>query len=275
MGSFITLTTDFGLSDGYVAAVKGVIYSINPEATVVDISHEIQPQNILQAAFVLSTAYNYFPKYTVHLVVVDPEVGTDRRAIILKTPKFHFVAPDNGVLSYVLRDYSSEALPDSRRVKVGPDLKAYAITRSEYWHQPVSNTFHGRDIFAPVAARLSLGMPGFSLGDAIETVTSLAPPRPYLQEGVITGHILHIDRFGNLITDVKEGDLSDSGQLANIIINGYTIDSSIRTYAEGKGVVALFGSSGYLEISATNSSAADRLKAKIGDEVKIKPLHSK
>ena len=181
MGTFITLTTDFGLTDGYVAAMKGVIYSINPEATIVDICHNIQPQNIRQAAFVLSTAYSYFPSYTVHLVVVDPGVGTNRRAIILKTPKAHFVAPDNGVLSYVIDAYSPQPVPDSQRVKLGPESKAYAITKSEYWRKPVSNTFHGRDIFAPVAARLSLGMMASSLGDNVDTVTAFPIPHPDLR----------------------------------------------------------------------------------------------
>jgi S-adenosylmethionine hydrolase len=271
MGTFVTLTTDFGLSDGYVAAMKGVIYSINPEAVIVDISHNIQPQNIRQAAFVLQTAYNYFPSYTVHLVVVDPGVGTNRRAIIVKTPKAHFVAPDNGVLSYVLNSYSPQPIPDSQRVKLSEDLKAYAITRSEYWRKPVSNTFHGRDIFAPVAARLSLGLMASSLGDSIDTVTMFPITKPSLHEGVIIGHILHIDTFGNLITDVTEAHLSAEAQSATIMVGDYSIHGIVRNYAEKEGPLALFGSSGYLEISIANGNAADFFKAKIGDEIRINP----
>jgi S-adenosylmethionine hydrolase len=271
MSSVITLTTDFGLSDGYAAALKGVIYSINPEATIVDITHNIQPQNILQAAFVLSTTSSYFPKYTVHLVVVDPGVGTDRRALILKTPKAHFVAPDNGVLSYILEGYSSQPLSDSSRVKLGPELKGYAITRAEYWRQPVSATFHGRDILAPVAARLSLGMPALSLGDNIDTVAAWPLPHPQKRENFIIGRVLHVDSFGNLITNVKESDLSAFGQSVTIIVNNYLINSIRLVYTGGSGVIALFGSSGYLEIAAVNSSAADFLKAKAGDEVIISP----
>jgi S-adenosylmethionine hydrolase len=270
MGSIITLTTDFGLSDGYVAAMKGVIYSINPEATVVDVSHVVQPQNILQAAFILSTAYSYFPKYTVHLVIVDPGVGTDRRAIILKTPQAQFVAPDNGVLSYILDTYASQLLPDSTRVKLGPDLKAYAITRSEYWRHPVSKTFHGRDILAPVAARLSLGMPALSLGDNIDTVTALPLLRPKHEAHQITGHILHIDTYGNLITNFKESDLSGSAQSSNIIFKNCIIDGIRPVYAEGTGAFALFGSSGYLEIAMANSSAAAYFQAKVGEEIIIR-----
>jgi S-adenosylmethionine hydrolase len=270
VGTFITLTTDFGTADGYVAALKGVIYSINPEATIVDISHNIQPQNIRQAAFVLNTAYSYFPSYTVHLVVVDPGVGTNRRAIILKTPKAHFVAPDNGVLSYILESFSPQSVPNSQRVKLGDDLKAYAITRSEYWRKPVSRTFHGRDIFAPVAARLSLGLMASSLGDNVDTLTAFPIPHPVKQGDEITSHILHADNFGNLITDVSDITLSGRGQSATIVVGEHTIHGIAGTYAEGQGLIALFGSSGYLEISVANGSAEALLKAKPGDEVKIK-----
>jgi hypothetical protein len=270
MGSFITLTTDFGLNDSYVAAMKGVIYSINPEATIVDISNNIRPQNILEAAFVLGTAFKFFPLYSVHVVVVDPGVGTDRRAIILKTPRAYFVAPDNGVLSCILEAYPHQAVPDSQRVKPGPDLKAYAITKSEYWIQPVSPTFHGRDIFAPVAARLSLGMTAASLGENIDTVTSLPLPRPSLQEGQIIGHILHVDNFGNLITDVKAENLSGKEQSVTIVISGSVIRGLARTYATGPGPRAIFGSSGYLEIALANGSAAAFFPVKIGDEIIIK-----
>jgi S-adenosylmethionine hydrolase len=271
MGTFITLTTDFGFSDGYVAAMKGVIYSINPEATIVDISHDIQPQNIRQAAFVLNTAYSYFPSYAVHLVVVDPGVGTNRRAVILKTPKAHFVAPDNGVLSYILDAWSAQPLPDSRRVKVDGDLKAYAITRSEYWRKPVSNTFHGRDIFAPVAARLSLGLMASSLGDNIDTLTSFPVPRPFRQDALTIGQVLHIDNFGNLITNIREENLPAGLQSATIVVGDHVIHGIARTYAEKEGPLALIGSSGYLELSVANGNAAGFFNSKIGDEIKIQP----
>jgi S-adenosylmethionine hydrolase len=270
MGTFITLTTDFGLTDGYIAAMKGVIYSINPEATIVDICHNIQPQNIREAAFVFSTAYSHFPSYAVHLVVVDPGVGTNRRAIILKTPKAHFVAPDNGVLSYVVDAFSPQPIPDSQRVKLGPDLQAYAITKSEYWRKPVSNTFHGRDIFAPVAARLSLGLIASSLGDKLDTITTFPIPHPSQNGDAIIGHVLHIDHFGNLITDIKESTLPTISQSITITVGDHRIQGLVRAYAEREGLIALFGSSGFLEISMPNTNAATFLKAKVGDEVIIR-----
>jgi S-adenosyl-L-methionine hydrolase (adenosine-forming) len=269
MGAVISLTTDFGLADGYVAALKGVILSINPEVTIVDISHNIQPQNIQQTAFILSTVYNHFPYQTIHLVVVDPGVGTNRRPIILKTPRASFVAPDNGVLSYIISTYSSESLPDSQRVTLGPEEKAYVITKSEYWLKPVSNTFHGRDIFAPIAARLSLGMPASSLGEQVDTVTTFTIPRPIRQGNQITGQILHIDNFGNLITNIREVGLSEAKKSINIIVGNQLIQVIVNTYSEGEELLALIGSSGYLEIARKNGNAAEFLGIQPGDEVRV------
>jgi S-adenosyl-L-methionine hydrolase (adenosine-forming) len=269
MGTFITLITDFGLADGYVGALKGVIYSLNPEATIVDISHTIQPQNIRQAAFVLSTVYPYFPSYTVHLIVVDPGVGTNRRAIILKTPRAHFVAPDNGVLSYVLEDWTVERLSGSQRVKVAGDVSAYVITRSEYWRKPVSDTFHGRDIFAPVAARLSLGLMAISLGDKVDTLTAFVVPHPIRTAGGLIGHVQHIDSFGNLITDIRKPDLPPDQSEAIIIFKGRSIHGLSNAYGAGVGPLALFGSSGFLEIAVAGGSAEDYFQAEAGDEVTV------
>jgi hypothetical protein len=270
MGIFITLTTDFGLSDGYVAAMKGVISSINPEATIVDICHTIQPQNIREAAFVFSTAYSFFPLYTIHLVVVDPGVGTNRRAIILKTPRAYFVGPDNGVFSYVIDAFSAQPVPDTRLVKPGAEMQVYAITKSGYWRRPVSNTFHGRDIFAPVAARLSLGLMASDLGDRIDTVTAFQIPHPEQEENLIQGNILHIDNFGNIITDLRESTLSTLGQSVTITVGDYQIEGLVQAYADKEGPMALFGSSGYLEISLPDANAGAFLKAKVGDKVIVK-----
>ncbi|MBN1190461.1 MAG: SAM-dependent chlorinase/fluorinase [Dehalococcoidales bacterium] len=269
MGSFITLTTDFGMNDGYVAAMKAVIYSINPEAVIVDLCHNIQPQNIRQAAFVLNTAAPFFPAYTVHLIVVDPGVGTDRRAVILKTPSAHFVAPDNGLLSYILEPFHPEPLPDLPRVKLSSPLRGFAITRSEYWRKPVSRTFHGRDIFAPVAARLSLGTVASALGDEIDTLSVIPLAVTVSGEGSITGHIVHIDNFGNLITDIHQRVLPSAAQSITIKAAGAVIQGLAGTYAEGRGPVALLGSSGYLEIAVNRGSAAAFLRADIGDEVLV------
>ncbi len=272
MSSIITLTTDFSLNDAYVSAMKGVILGINPEAQLVDICHTIKPQNILQAAFVLSTAHEYFPEGTIHLIVVDPGVGTDRKAIILKTPRAYFVAPDNGVLSYVIRDLNNKSAvnnTEQQKQETNSELEAVVITRSEFWRSPVSPTFHGRDIFAPVAARLSLGLPFDEFGERITSLTVLTYPRPYRKsDGSLVGHIIHIDNFGNLITDIKSSDLHESN--VTIIIANRFIDGLSKTYAEGNGLIALIGSSGYLEMSVYGDSARDFLHAHMGDEVTVK-----
>jgi len=269
MTAIITLTTDLGLADGYVAAMKGVMLGINPEARLIDICHTIKPQNIAQAAFVLSTAYQFFPEGTIHVVVVDPGVGSERRAIILRIAKACFVAPDNGVLSYIIQQFSARPMEVSRQIQLGPELEAVAITKSQFWRSPVSSTFHGRDIFAPVAARLSLGLPPREFGEAINSLTILPLPHPYqAPDGSIVGHILHIDNFGNLITDIKSDDLPQQAiiiEVGNQLISGLS-----RTYAEGRGLLALIGSSGYLEVSLKGGSAYASLNAEIGDEIRIK-----
>ncbi len=276
MGGIITLTTDFGLTDGYVAAMKGVILGINPEAKLVDICHNIKPQNIAQAAFVLSTAYPFFPQKTIHLVVVDPGVGTERRAIILRTPVADFVAPDNGVLSYTIRQFSTNAVAnniDVEQIELAPELEAVALTESRFWRSPLSPTFHGRDIFAPVAALLSLGFPPINFGEAISSVTMLPLPEPYQAlDGSLVGHVLHVDNFGNLITDIKSSDLPPTKHPITIQVASHIISEMSETYAEGRGLLALIGSSGYLEISLKGGSAHALLNAEVGNEVRIKRL---
>jgi len=272
MSTIITLTTDFGLADAYVAVMKGVILGINPEAKLVDICHSIKPQNISQAAFVLSTAYQFFPERTIHVVVVDPGVGTERRAIILRTPLADFVAPDNGVLSYVIQQYSAKPINVSRQqIELALELEAVAITRPEFWRSPVSSTFHGRDIFAPVAARLSLGSPPKDFGEAIASLAILPLSHPYqAADGTLVGHVLHVDSFGNLITNVKGDDLPRTKQAITIEVGTRCIPELSRTYEEGSGLLALIGSSGYLEISLKGGNASTFLGAGEGSEVKIR-----
>lgn len=272
MGAIITLTTDFGLTDAYVAAMKGVILSINPEANIVDICHTIKPQNIAEAAFVLSTAYPFFPRGTIHVVVVDPGVGTERRAIILKTPTACFVAPDNGVLSYVVQEYlvKPRVAASQHLAELGPGLEAVAITKPKYWRSPIGDTFHGRDIFAPVAARLSLGQPPLEFGEKITTLTVLPISNPHKgANGSLVGHILHIDSFGNLITNVNRHDLPEARETITVEVGGRRIKGLSRTYAEGQGLLTLTGSSDYLEISLKEGNASAYLNAKVGDEVII------
>ena len=273
MSAIITLTTDFGLSDGYVAAMKGVILGINPDARLVDICHTIRPQNIPQAAFVLSTAYQFFPEKTVHVVVVDPGVGTGRRAVILRTPSADFVAPDNGVLSYVLQQCKSvkgRLINNRQQVELKPGMEAVTITKPQFWRSPVSPTFHGRDIFAPVAAQLSLGLPPIEFGEAVSSVTVLPLPSPYqAPDGWLVGHILHIDSFGNLITNIKSDDLPQTKRTITIEVGNHLISGLSRTYAQGRGLLALIGSSGYLEVSLKGGSACALLNAEVGNEVRI------
>ncbi len=297
MGAIVTLTTDFGLSDAYVAAMKGVILGINPEAKLVDICHMIKPQNIPQAAFVLSTAYQFFPKSTIHVVIVDPEVGTERRAIILRTPTACFVAPDNGVLSYVIQDFyqpyplsppllqrrgggegfegakplQTTPAEKPQQIELGPGLEAVAITKPQFWRSPVSPTFHGRDIFAPVAAWLSLGLPLTDFGETITSLTVLPLLHPYQEmDGSVVGHVLHIDSFGNLITDIKSDDLPQAERAVTIEVGNRLVGGLSRTYAEGRELLSLIGSSGYLEISLRGGSACAFLNAEMGDEVRIR-----
>jgi S-adenosylmethionine hydrolase len=275
MSSIITLTTDFGYDDAYVGAVKGAILSINPEANIIDISHSIKPQDILQAAFILSVAYRYFPKQTIHMAIVDPGVGSERQGIILKTPSAIFVAPDNGILSYIIDDlFSIESQPfteqtqDLKEVVFKKGLEAAAITDPRFWRHPVSSTFHGRDIFAPVAAGLSLGISLYEFGEKINSLHILAIPKPsFGPEGNLIGRVLHVDRFGTLITNIKSNDLP--GKDVVIEVAGYCIQGISDYYAQKEGVMAIVGSSGYLEVSLRDGSACDFLGAAVGDEIKV------
>jgi S-adenosylmethionine hydrolase len=278
MSSIITLTTDFGYDDAYVAAVKGAILSINPEANIIDVSHSIKPQNILQAAFILSIAYRYFPKQTVHVAIVDPGVGSERRGIILKAPSAVFVAPDNGILSYIVDDLFANAVAQSigrslpnqalTEIVFKKGLEAAAITDPRFWRHPVSPTFHGRDIFAPVAAGLSLGISPYEFGEKINSVHILPIPKPSVEsDGSIVGRVLHIDHFGNLITNIKNNHLPGKDVL--IEVAGSHIQGITDYYAQKEGVMAVVGSSGYLEVSLRDGSACDFLDATVGDEVMV------
>ena len=274
MSAIITLTTDFGYDDPYVAAVKGAILSVNPEAKIIDICHSIEPQNILQAAFILNAAYRYFPKQTIHMAIVDPGVGSEREGIILKTPSALFVAPDNGILSYVINDLFAIETPkiqyasDLNRIILKTGLEAVTITDPRFWRHPVSSTFHGRDIFAPVAAGLSLDISLYEFGGKINSLHVLPIPKPSLDsEGNLVGKVLHIDRFGNLITNIRSGDLP--GKDVMIEAAGYCIQGISSYYAQNKGVMAIVGSTGYLEISLRNGSACDLLGMVVGDEIRV------
>lgn len=280
MPSIITLITDFGLSDAYVACVKGIILRINPNAMIIDISHSIEPQNVLQGAFILHTAHKCFPQSTIHIAVVDPGVGSGRKAIILKTPSAFFLAPDNGLLSYVVDELYPlpVAKPSAKsgilqEENIDGKLEVFAITNSLYWSQPVSATFHGRDIFAPVAAHLSRGISPSQLGERIDHIHVFPLPKPHQDpQGNMVGQILHIDTFGNLITNLRESDLDWKEIVAEI--NNQSAPGIKQFYQEAEGLSVIKGSFGYLEISLPGGNAAAVLKAKIGDRVKaVKKTH--
>jgi S-adenosyl-L-methionine hydrolase (adenosine-forming) len=257
----ITLTTDFGTNDHFVGAVKGVILDIVPEAAIVDISHAIQAYDVLDGALAISQTYSYFPAGTVHMVVVDPGVGTTRRPIIASSDAYHFVAPDNGVLSMV---YAKEERMHVRHV-----------TSDHYFRQPVSNTFHGRDVFAPVAAYLAKMVDSHKFGEEIEDYVRFAAPRPKpVAENRLRAVVLKVDRFGNLITNVTPEDAPAlfAGKVGFKIVVGSKEITAIRTaYAEGTPgeVFAILGSMGYLEIVANRAAAAQITGAGKGSEVSV------
>ena len=277
MRPIITLTTDFGVQDHYVGSMKGVILSRCPEANVIDISHEIAPQAVAQGAYVLAAAVAYFPTYAIHLAVVDPGVGSDRRPIALSTPTGVFVAPDNGILTRVLAAQGAEAVsadapnraaaPASVRVPDG--CRAVVLDNSSLWLPEVSNTFHGRDIFAPVAAALASGVELSQVGSATDTISVLPSPDPKIGDAT-RGAIIHIDRYGNLITNIPTADLPAT---ARISISGRCIESISQSYSERPGeLLAIIGSQSTLEIALGNGNAATALCAKVGDVVVVEAL---
>ncbi len=259
MRNVITLTTDFGTADGYVGAMHGAILGINPEARIVDISHGIAPQDVHQAAYVLYTAYPYFPDGTVHVVVVDPGVGTERRAIGLRAGRAFFVAPDNGVLSFIAASESVREIVE--------------LTNPLYWLPKVSATFHGRDVFSPVGAHLTRGVPLLNMGRRLSEIITFPLPGPSLKaDGSIQGQVLHVDRFGNIITDIRT-EILGGMENAQVEIAGYSIRGISVTYAAADvgELVALIGSEGHLEVAIREGNAGAALGTVAGDEVVVRP----
>lgn len=274
MRSLITLTTDFGVRDAYVGAMKGVMVDIAPEAQFVDITHEIPPQDVRHAAYVLWSALPYFPASSVHLVVVDPGVGTRRKAIAAETPWGLVVGPDNGVFSYVWAS--------------APHRRVVSLTNAHYHRSEVSHTFHGRDIFAPAAAHLAAGVPLLELGPDIDDPIRLPDPTLTLETGRIRGEVLAIDHFGNAVTSIGrarwmgdtlivDGVFGDVETLAfrarevRVIAAGQRIEGIRSTYggvAHGE-ALALIGSTGMLEIAVNQGHGASALGLSVGDPVEV------
>jgi S-adenosylmethionine hydrolase len=260
--SIITLTTDFGVADSYVGAMKGVILTIAPGTAIVDISHTVPPQNIAAGAYVLSGAAPYFPAGTVHVAVVDPGVGTARKAIAVETDRSFLVGPDNGLLCPALQ--AMGALEGGTGRLFG--ARAVELTRDAYFRSPVSATFHGRDIFAPVAAHLVRSVPLGELGRPIDCLE--CPAAPTLTQGgdAVRGEIVYVDHFGNTITNLPEGLLP-----ADPIVEAgaRTIRGLSSSYRSGP-LVALVGSSGFLEIAMQDGNAAAELGLRVGDQVIVR-----
>ena len=271
MGRIITLTTDFGLADPYVAAMKGVILGINPEATVVDVTHEVAPQRIVQAVYLTGCTWPHFPPGSIHLTVVDPGVGTERRAIIVEGPRGLYVGPDNGVLSAALLEEARSMAGGEgpAAVPLPQGYCAFLIAEPRFLRQPVSDTFHGRDVFAPAAAHLSVGVPPGEFGEAVGSLLVLPPIRAKRRaDGALAGRVVHVDRFGNLVTDVRAEDLPGGG--LRVEIAGQTVEGLARTYADAEGLVAMVGSSGYLEVAEPGGSAAASLSVGVGEAVVVR-----
>jgi S-adenosylmethionine hydrolase len=252
----ITLTTDFGTKDGNVGAVKGVIMRINPKVEIVDVTHEIKPFDSFGAAFTLNNFYRYFPQNTIHLVVIDPGVGSKRQPLLLQTPDFLFVGPDNGVFSFILQNEEIDEI--------------ISISNRKYFLSKISPTFHARDIFAPVAAYLSLGVDIREFGVPATECSQLFIPLTKASRRGIVGEIIHVDNFGNLITNIEEKSIQDE-RIKFIEIKRRRISQTAKSYYEipEGNIGALIGSSGFLEIATNRGNAAELVKADVDTKVRI------
>ena len=255
----ITLTTDFGYMDPFVGIMKGVIYKINPQAQVVDVTHGIAAQDVTAAALVLSQSVQYFPRGSTHVAVVDPGVGSTRRALLIQSDGNYLIGPDNGVLSV------ATGVKKPRRI--------FDLSKSDYRLQPTSSTFHGRDIFAPAAASLSLGVAPEALGEPVNDFTQLSLPKVLMTEGTLNGEIIYIDTFGNLFTNIRGDDLRKlNNEPVRIILGDLSVAGLAPSYAAVKpgDYVALINSWGLLEIAVCQESAQIRSGARIGDKVFVR-----
>lgn len=254
----ITLTTDFGTADWFVGVMKGVLLGLNPRIQVVDLTHEISPGDLPAGAFALMTSCRYFPKGSIHVAVIDPGVGSRRQAIAVETEDYFFVGPDNGVLSWALRH---------QRLR-----RVVSLENPAYFRKPVSHTFHGRDVFAPVAAHLTRGVSMSKLGPALRTFQRLKWPETKSSSGIVFGEVLYLDRFGNALTNIDATSLEElTVQTLRVGIDrrpAFPVAEYYQAVPQGA-PVAILGSSGFLEIAVNGGSAARRLGLKTGTKVKV------
>jgi S-adenosylmethionine hydrolase len=253
----ITLTSDFGLKDTYVAEMKGVILTLNPQATIIDVTHSVEKFNIRLGAFMLASAAPYFPKDTIHIAVIDPGVGSERRAILIQTKKGFFVGPDNGVLLLAAQNQGIEHL--------------YEISNPKFMLSKVSSTFHGRDVFAPVAAHLDKGVKASDFGPEVTEATSPKFAGVERRNNSLTGEVWHLDDFGNIITNISQKDLLQN-RVIKVKLRGVLQKISFgKTYTQVNThePLALIGSHGFLEIALNQGNAAEKFHAKAGDKIEV------
>ncbi len=258
--SIVTLTTDFGLKDGNVGVMKGVIWGIAPDAQIADISHTISPQNIREGALILARSIYYYPSGSIHVAVVDPGVGTQRRPIAARLGAQRFVGPDNGLITLLLERAEQELWP----------VEIVHLDKSQYWLPEVSHVFHGRDIFAPAAGYLAAGVSLEMLGSQIDDPVRLQLPEPSRTESGLRGEVIHIDHFGNISTNIRFEHLGE-GLNATVRLGGAEVHGVVKTFGERQEgeLISLYGSTGSLLVAVVNGSASQRLNTKVGDEVEV------
>lgn len=258
----ITLTTDFGLKDPFTGIMKGVIFRINPKAHIIDISHNITPHDVLEASRIIALSYKYFPPTTIHVAVVDPGVGGFRKPILVVTGDYYFVGPDNGIFTPIFEEHTD-------------GLKVLHITASHYWLPLKGSTFHGRDIFAPVAAWLSRGIDSSRFGEEIKDYVRLEIPVPSISQGLIGGEVIYIDNFGNAITNITEEEMAKlhpepSKEKIKVLYKGREIPlSGYYSEARQTGLGAVINSSGLIELFLYKGNASQEFGIKIGDKVGV------
>jgi len=262
MESLITLTTDFGADSPYVAAMKGIILSINPRVRLIDLSHQIAPQSVRQAAYFLLASIPYFPAEAIHIVVVDPGVGTERALLYVEVGGHRLLAPDNGCWASLIRQESQPPM-------------VMRLTESRYWRWPVSPTFHGRDILAPVAAHVSLGQDPRQFGEPYEGWIRLESKPPIVEEHRLSGEVIFVDQFGNLITNIPGPEFARVAKKSmKVVLGNQVVTQKVRTYGEAAPgtTVALVSSTNLLEIAVANGNAAERTGSRLGDAVSVEVI---
>lgn len=253
----ITLTTDFGEADYFVPAMKGAIYAVNREVEIIDLTHQTPPQDVYAAAFTLMCCYKEFPKWTIHVAVVDPGVGSSRRPVLVMTDDYYFIGPDNGIFSYI---YQRETVN-----------RVVHLTERHYFRSTVSPTFHGRDVFAPIAAYVAKQVDWRKMGEEISDYVKFNTPTPVVSGAQIRGHVIHVDRFGNLITNITAAELPPTANLARLRVGKHEAQRLLTHFAEAGNneLFGYFGSAGFLELAVSRQNAARLVEARRGTEVEV------